>query len=114
MRALRRTSLGSVQNTRRPQRLCCSQFTAARGRAPAQHRAQRQAGPKKDVELMLAILDHEWNAAMEEAAKEVERHVLALRSANGDSPEWVWNAATSAVALAARVRRLKRVEKKER
>jgi hypothetical protein len=63
---------------------------------------------------MLAILDHEWNAAMEEAAKEVERHVLALRSANGDSPEWVWNAATSAVALAARVRRLKRVEKKER
>ena len=61
---------------------------------------------------MLAILDQEWNDGIETAAKEVERHALALRSANGESEAWVWPAATAAIAieLAARVRRLKRTE----
>ena len=59
---------------------------------------------------MLAILDQEWNEAIEVAAKEVERHALALRSANGESEAWVWPAANSAIELAARVRRLKRSE----
>ena len=59
---------------------------------------------------MLAILDQEWNDGIETAAKEVERHALALRSANGESEAWVWHAATAAIELAARVRRLKRTE----
>ena len=59
---------------------------------------------------MLAILDHEYNAAIEAAAKAVEAHALALRSMNGESEAWVWPAATSAIGLAARVRRLKRVD----
>ena len=59
---------------------------------------------------VLAILDQEWNKAIEIAAKEVERHALALRSANGESEAWVWPAANSAIELAARVRRLKRSE----
>ena len=57
---------------------------------------------------MLAILDQEWNAAIEAAAKDCERMALALRSANGESEAWVWPAADSMIEEAGHIRRLKR------
>lgn len=59
--------------------------------------------------MPLAILDTEWNEAIERAAVEVEKHALALRSMNGESEAWVWPAANHAIQLAERVRGLKRV-----
>jgi hypothetical protein len=59
---------------------------------------------------VLAILDQEWNEAIEKAAAECARHALALRSMNGESEAWVWPAATSVIQLSERIRRLKRTE----
>lgn len=58
--------------------------------------------------MPLAILDLEWNAAIEAAAKDCERMALTLRSANGESEAWAWPAAKVFIEEAEHIRRLKR------
>ena len=58
--------------------------------------------------MALAILDQEWNAAIEAAALDCERQALALRSMNGESEAWVWPAANSMDEEAKHIRSLKR------
>jgi hypothetical protein len=60
--------------------------------------------------MPLAILDIEWNTAIEAAAKDCERMALAMRSANGESEAWVWPAADSMIEEAKHIRKLKRTE----
>lgn len=61
-----------------------------------------------DLRHERSLLDKTWNDAIEAAATDCEGEALALRSMNGESESWVWDAANRFHIQAARIRRLKR------